>query len=385
MDLYYPIDGPAAPPVVILPSGATGGPQHHAGHASHLASWGFAAAVVHNVPFEDGIDGRVNGARASAALDTMMEADAVRGRLTDRAAVVGTHFNGMSALSASVLDPRFKAVVGLHPALYPYGSDAPDATVPTLILGGNIEGGIKCTYGVTWKVMYLSTGSPHKAEFLFPDARPADFQEPAWDSPSNSCGRPRLEPFPWIRGMLTAWLKYYVQGETEYYEVLYGAGGQPLLPYESSDSIADNAPLGLNASTTGHDGAEITWRSPYTDTTALRDLAIYVSQSGGQFVELDVVPLGTTRYVATGLHRGSEYRYTLAYRDQAGRVFQTADPVSVVGGGPTPTPSATPPPTAMPTPTSTLTPTPTDTPAPNPTATESPLGSRAYLPRIEAP
>ncbi len=389
IDLYYPASGPPAPPVLILPSGLTGGPENHVGHGEHLASWGYAAAVVHQVPFADGVDAFENADRASAALDAVISAPELAGRLVDRAAIVGTHYNGMSAINAAVRDERFRAVVGLHPAMFPYGSEAELLTVPTLVLGGNIEGGILCTYGTTWKVLYNATGSPHKAEFLFPYARPSDFQDPPWDGENNLCGEPRSEPFPWIPGLMTAWLEYYIRGDTDYYHVLYGARGSPSLPREVSDSIADNAPQLLDATTQGSDSAILTWRSPYTDTAALAGFVLSISRGGGTFGAAAELPLGSTSFLATGLEPGIEYRFSLAYRDRVGREFQSAGPVAIVGGAATPTPSHTARPTSSPFPTPTSSPTSTDlplpSPSPSPTATDVIQRSTVYLPKLSVP
>ncbi len=382
LDLYYPTDGSPAPVVVLLPAGTTGGPEHHVGHGEHLASWGYAVAVVHGASVLDGTDIAPNAERASAALDAVRTSDLLAGRLSDRTAIVGAHFNGSSALLATVRDPRFNAYIGLHPALFPFGSSgAGDTKVPALILGGNIEGGIMCVLGKTWQTLYFDTASAHKSVYLFPDARPSDFQEPPYEGPFNFCGRPGDKPIPWIKGLMTAWLEYYVRGDTAQYNALYKAGGVPSLPDGTSDSIADNHPQRLQVSPFGADGAQLTWRTSITDTTALAGYHLFRSRAGEAFTALAQLSLDTDLHQDSGLEKDVTYRYTMSYRDTAGHAFQTAEPVELEGGAPTPTPTRTRRPTDTPRPTRTPTPTQTQTPTTTLTPTVVPTVP-AYLPLV---
>ncbi len=381
LDLYYPASGDASPVVVLLPSGSTGGPEHHSAHGEHLASWGYAVAVVHGVPFIDVTDIELNAARASAALDAVLASPLLAGKVTNRAAIVGTHFNGSSATTAAVRDSRFQAVVGLHPAVFVFGSSAAaELRVPLLVLGGNVEGGLLCPYGKTWQQLYSGARSVHRTEYLFPDARPSDFQEPPYSGSFNFCGNPRDEPFPWIRGLMTAWLQYYLKGEASFYDSLYGGKGAPSLPPETTDSVADNYPQDLAVVPESADSAQVTWRQVFTDTTVLSGLDLMRARDGGGFSKIEDLPLDASEYLDSGLEQAVTYSYTVAYRDKSGNAFQTAEPVSLEAGAPTPTPTRTRRPTNTPRPTRTATSTATEIPPPTATPTEPTISPQVFLP-----
>lgn len=387
VDVYYPSSGPAGAVVILLPGGLPSEPAHHAGHGQHLASHGFVVGVVHDADTFSSADVAPNARRAGAALDGLRAAPELAGRLTDRAAVVGAHYNGTSALVAAASDARFRAVVGLHPSTFgPGGGGSAGVGVPYLALGGNVENGLLCPYGTTWLETFQRAASIHRSGYLFAAARPADFQDPAPSELFDFCGQPRATPFLWIKGLMTAWLAYYVHGDLTAAAWLYTAEAGPSKPADVSDSQAFNAPRRLLAVTAGEDGlnGQVSWDEPDSDATTLRDVALRRAVSEGPFVDRAVVPLGTASHGDEGLTAGTTYRYTAAFRDRGGRVFQTAAPAGLVAGAPTPTPSATPRPTQTPGPTATptlyLSPTPsatrTATSTRTPTLTRTPTQTR---------
>ncbi len=369
IDLYAPTAPGRWPVVILLPSGSSGGPENHVGHGEHLASWGYVVAVPRGLGFVAPSDAGDNAARAVAVLDAVLASE--REHTTDRIAIVGTHFNGASAMRATLLDVRFKAIVGLHPDLMPFtASGSRSLRVPYLILGGSVEGGILCPFSQAWMELYFNSGSAHKSAYYFNEAHPGDFQEPPYEDLGDFCGRPRATPFPWIRGLMTAWLEYYLKGNTAFFDVLYRPGGLPRPAAETSDSEAINAPQGLTAAPLGNDGVQLRWSEVISDTTVLHSYRLFRSEAGSSYHSLADVPLTQTEYQDLGVSAGVSYGYTVAYLDRAGNVFQTAEPVTVQGGAPTFTPTASASPTRTPRPTA------TETPLRSPTATRTATASR---------
>lgn len=375
VDVYYPTTGPAGPAVMILPSGLTGEPEHHAGHGRHLASHGYVAGVVHDMEIGGQEDVLPNAWRTRDALDALQAAPALAGRLTQQAAVVGTHFNGLSALRAAADDARFDAVVGLHTTTFTVGGGgAGRVTVPYLDLGGNVENGLLCPYNTTWTETYDAAGSIHRTLALLADAHPVDFLDPPSSDPFDLCGAPRAQPFVWIIGLTTAWLDYYVRGDMAAYSWLYDEDAGPLEPTDVTSAEAANAPRNLLAFTSGDDGltAHVGWRLLVPDSAALAQVAVFRAEGDGPFERIAALPLATAGYDDPGRAPGVTYRYSAAYLDRAGRQFQTAQPRSLVAGAPTPTASLTPSPTHTVGPTSTRGP----TTIPSATHTRSPTNTR---------
>jgi hypothetical protein len=231
--------------------------------------------------------------------------------------------------------------------------------------------------------MYFATKGVHRSVYLFPRARPADFTEPAWDGLTNFCGKPRETPFPWVKGLMTAWFEYYVKGDLKSYSVLYGQGGQPTLPNETSDSIAHNSPQDLAAYVVGDDGVRLAWRDVFTDTTVIKDQVVLMAREKEAFWQVAEVPLDQSSYRVDGLEESVTYRFSVAYRDHAGKTFQRAEPVELAGGQSTPTPTATRQPIHTPTADVTAQPTETNGPEETPTPTETRFTAAAYIPHAE--
>lgn len=375
-DLTWPTAGPPGPIVVILPSGSMGGAANHVGHAEHLASWGFVVAVVRDGLIDDASGFARVGHRAVLALDAVRAASQVAGRFTDRAAVVGAHFGGTGALAAALEDARFNAVVSLHASTFGPGQGRYEIGVPYLGLGGVSEGGFFCPLGQSWDDVYFGSGVVHKAGMMFPDASPLDFQEPPYRDGGLLCGNPSGQPITAIRGLMTAWLQYYLRGDASYYANLYGPEGAPLKPGNVSDSRNENAPRRLTAVPTAGGGAELTWAQDFTDATVIQSYVVSRAEGAGAFRPVATVPLAQTTFVDPTLVGGTAYRYTVAFRDKAGNLFKASEPVSIFGGAPTVTPTATPTATRTPSPTRTA----TVPVTPSATRTASPTRTPSYTP-----
>jgi hypothetical protein len=261
---------------------------------------------------------------------------------------MGTHLNGVTALRLSESDARIDTVVGLHPAAILFGGANASATWdPTLILAGSESGdGLLCAAGNTYIQIWASAGSPQSAAFVFDGAAPANFQDPPYEDALGICPSPSPKPFPWIKGLYTAWLSYYLAGEPANVPRIYTDAGDAVEAPDTQDVSARTAPRGLAALPADADGARLTWEARITDTTALQDTRVLRGEGeAGPLVEVASLPLGTAEYADGGLGAGVTYRYSLQYRDRFGRTFQTAEPVSVVGGAPTATGTRTPRPT----------------------------------------
>jgi hypothetical protein len=331
VDVYFAPSGPAGPAVVILPGADA---KNHAGHATHLASWGYVAGIVEGAGVVDPTDISPSAASAQAALTALRTAPGLAGHVNNRAAVVGGIFNGLSAMEAATDDPRFNAVVGLHPATFPFGSgDFGALRQPYLAMGGITEGGFLCPYG-PWSDPYKGAHAAQQEAFEFGTAHPSDFLSPSPSGGFDFCGAARATPFVWISGLMTAWLNYYLRGDMAAYSWLYTAGGGPTQPVDVTDSLADNAPQQLLALTSGAAGldAQVSWRQVITDTTALESMEVYRAVANGPFSRVAAVPLASAVYVDPGLTAGTTYHYSAAYRDHAGHLFQTAEPKSLVAG-----------------------------------------------------
>ncbi len=186
---------------------------------------------------------------------------------------------------------------------------------------------------------------------------------------------------------MTAWLDYYLRGDMTAYDWLYGPNGAPLKPLDVTDSQGRSAPQRLAAVSAGDDGltGRLSWAETITDTTAIEAVDVLRAVADGPFARVASVPLARSAHDDPGLIAGTSYRYTAAYRDRVGRVFQTAEPRVLVAGAATLTPSATARPsntpgpsptrTTAPTVTSTLTRTPTPSPSPTRTSTGQPTPS----------
>lgn len=389
LDLTWPTSGPPGPALILIPSGALGDAEHHVGQAEHLASWGMSVGVLKGFLIQEPGDIVAIAGRASRALDAMSAAPELAGRLDGRAAVVGLHYGAASALQAAVDDPRFRAVVAMHGAVFPLQSTRYAIRVPYLAMGGRAEGGIICPLPNTWPLLYSGSGETHKALYDFAGASAFDFQDPPFADAGFLCGNPSPSPPAWIKGLLTAWLQYYVQGDTSAYPWLYAAEGVAQAPAGVTESEAANALLDLSAEAMGQAGAQLRWRQGITDTRTLERIQVLRGEEGGALRELAELPLDAAGWADSGLAAGRRYHYQIRYRDRAEQRFQLSEAVELVGGAPTPTPippSPTPTPTRTPrpsnTPRPTLTPAPA-TPTPTATAEASPTPEPgAYLPAL---
>jgi hypothetical protein len=379
LDAYFPASGPAGPAVVLLPSSiGGGGPENHAGHGQHLASHGYVVGVVHDADILDPSDVGPNAAKAEAALDTLTSAPQLAGKVNGEAAIVGVHYNGSAAIYAGATDHRFHAIVGLYPGTFsPGGAGAGSLEIPYLVLGGNVANGLFCPLGTTWYQTFSNAGSIHTSGYLFAEAHPADFTDPPYTG-DVFCGAPRAEPFTWIKGLMTAWLDYYLRGDLASYNWLYTGNGMPSKPADVTDSDARNAPQQLMAFTAGDDGltAHLSWYPFANPMPPLEAVEIYRAEGEGPFSRIAALPYGTALYDDPARAAGTTYRYSAAYRDRGSHVFQTATPVAVVAGAPTPTASNTPRPTNTAGPTRTPGPTYTSTPSRTATLTRTPTSTR---------
>jgi len=112
--------------------------------------------------------------------------------------------------------PRFPAALQVENAVAVF--DETFRTNLSEAIGGERWSGIRRRYLIYPQLAGAYTVPPIEVGVVYalPNARPSDFQEPPYDGSFNFCGRPRKTPYPWIRGLMTAWLEYYLRGLLNY-------------------------------------------------------------------------------------------------------------------------------------------------------------------------
>lgn len=211
--------------------GLSNGAADNQGNGEHLASWGYVVAIP---ILPDDAEERVQVLSAvldyleAATLDSASPLYQMIDR--ERMSVVGYSLGGATALAISARESRIKTVVALDPVYHEGGfsgegdpvwdpeAEAPSITVPVGILGAPADA---CNAESDYLEIYNLIGATHKAIFHIIGANHCAFADPG----PGFCicgGESGPEITQLSQKYMTAWLNYYLQLKTGYYDYLYG-------------------------------------------------------------------------------------------------------------------------------------------------------------------
>lgn len=322
--------------------GLTNGARDNAGNGEHLASWGYVVAIP---VLPDDVEGRIADMQAVMSyLET--ESDTPGSFLyqkadTERLAVVGHSFGGATILALAARDARVKAAVALDPVYHQGGPgegeepviwdpaiEGPDIAIPTCILGAPAS---NCNSEADYAEIYPFVGATHKASFLIAGASHCDFMDPGHWACSLVCeGTTDPARTQLVQKYTTAWLNYYLQLNTDYYDYLYGTEADADVTAGHIERQVATAPRGLTA-TGASDAIRLAWELYAHPIVA--GYNIYRRLPGESYTDAAYAQVGRTGvYSDTGVLEGQVYSYTLRSRDPAGNLHQAADEVSAVVG-----------------------------------------------------
>lgn len=213
---------PFAPrPVVLVVHGYSASGLDYAWIAEHLASRGFAAALVQmKSSYEPNFE--VWATQATAAIDALARANAnpwsgLFGELDlTRVAVVGHSYGGTTAIATAARDARVKVVAALEPgAVQAYKpvllARAAQVKVPLLVLGGELD--TICPPAAQCVPIYqAATGTSTKLYVEVAKADHLGFLN-FWFGPQSY--RPFLETHTIASRYFTAWLETHLLGKAD--------------------------------------------------------------------------------------------------------------------------------------------------------------------------
>jgi len=335
-DIYYPsldggLDPRSAPyPALVFAHGFLAMPSMYAGNGQHLASWGYVVAIP------DFPDEHVE-VRASDVghLFSFLQAQNTDGSSrffeqidTERFGVVGHSLGGLTTLMVAARDARVKAAVALDPVRPPdvwweggwdYRAEAPAIDAPLAVIGAPAQ---RCNLFANYRSMYAAAGSDHRTQYVLVDGSHCDYMDtaitPFIRGCNGVCGRAFSgERLRLSEGYTAAWFNYYLQGDTQSYDYLFGSGMRADARAGNIVPAIDTAPRDLKAETAGH-GVHLTW-SVY-DNPLVSGYHIYRSESEGQFGAQPLASAGRLgTYDDASIVPGRTYYYALASYDPAGQ------------------------------------------------------------------
>jgi len=218
--LYFPANRGTDFGGVAIAPGFTEEQENIAWWGNHLASYGFAVLVLDTNSPRD--DPQIRAAALLAALEIIRGEGArsgspIRGKILDEHMAVMGHSmgGGGTLLLANEHSEQIKAAIPFTPWL-PAG-DFGEVAVPTLVLAGEIDR-IAAAADHAW---------PHYQSL--PDSIPRMYVEIAGgnhfvanSTTENERLNPNIDAHDLVGALGVAWLKYFVDGDEDYRDLIYG-------------------------------------------------------------------------------------------------------------------------------------------------------------------
>ena len=284
---------------------------------------------------------------------------------TSRFGLLGHSLGGLTTLMVAARDPRVQVAVALDPVNPPeqmatpwdYAAEASQISAPLAVIGAPSQ---LCNSSANYNSMYPVVGSDHKALWVLPMQPSVDFQLRWRDAMLLLLGGSTCGPHRGWR-YTTAWLNYYLRGQTEYFSYLYGEDAEADIQANLVTRDAHTAPLDVAA--VGQPNAIlVSWGLPSYFVIAGYNL--YRSTQSGEYSSVPIAAVGrVSSHRDLDVTGGTRYYYVVLSRDASGNEHQSSVEVSAVPTAATPTATATMTVTATPTntPSMTVTPSPTTT------------------------
>ncbi len=394
-DVHYPSAGdeidPANAPyaTLVFARGFLSSSGNYAGNGHHLASWGYIVLVA-DFPSED-IEARADDVQY---LLSYLEAENTEptsifyNRIdTSRFGVLGHSLGGLTTLMVAARDPRVQVAVALDPVNPPeqmntpwdYAAEAPQISAPLAVIGAPSQG---CNSSANYNSMYPVVGSDHKTLWVLDGGNHCDFVDFPPSLVRTACytlcallggGQYSAERVQLARRYTTAWLNYYLRGQTEYFSYLYGADAEADIQSNLVTRNSQTAPQDVVAE--GQPGAVlVSWTLPTYPIIA--GYNIYRSTQSGEYPGVPIAAGRVSSYEDLDVVGGTRYYYVVRSRDAAGNEHQPSGEVNAA-----PMDDATPTATATVTPTTTVTTTPTvtATSTATPSVTITPSATTTWL------
>jgi pimeloyl-ACP methyl ester carboxylesterase len=350
-DLYHPaldeaLDPRGAPyPALVFAHGFLAWPLVHTGNGRHLASWGYVVAIL-DFPDEHTELRASDTGHLFSSLEVLNADEGSRFfEQIDarRFGLVGHSLGGLTTLMVAARDVRVKAAVALDPVRPPsvwrkgswdYRTEAPGLTAPLAVIAAPAH---RCNLFAAYRKLYAAVGSGHKAQYVLPHGSHCDYMDvPSSrrfivDTCSRLCGRPFSEErMCLIERYTAAWFNYYLKGDTEGYDHIFGSRFSADAEAERIVAEIDTAPGGFKAEVAGSE-VHLTWN--VYDVPPVAGYHIYRRETEGQFGEQPLASVGRlgTYRDATAV-RGHTYFYALASYDPAGQEHgrSFAGPVTIL-------------------------------------------------------
>jgi predicted dienelactone hydrolase len=402
--IYYPASGDAIDPAgapyaaIVFAHGFMASPSSYPGNADHLASWGYIVALP-DLP-ENDTEVRQSDARHMFSYLERANSDVASplyGMINPaRLGVTGHSLGGLTAMILAARDPRVRAAVALDPTNahsiigaepWDYAAEAPNTTAPLLVLGAPSQ---LCNAEAGYNAMYDSVGSVHRTKLVIAGASHCDFMDTDSQLHIFGCnlfcgGSYATARVTLVERYTTAWFNYYLRGQTEYYDYLYGGAAQEdVSAGRISERSVRSAPRNVSAAP---EGAAIRIRWTPADYAVIAGYNVYRATQSGQSPASPYAQIGHEgSYLDTAVTAGQRYYYTVRSRDAAGHAHAASEEVSAVASGveppatDVPQATATTAPQATPTSTTTSQATVTTTPQATPTSTTTPQATPPSTP-----
>jgi predicted dienelactone hydrolase len=361
--IYYPSSGgqvasSGAPyAALVFAHGSFASPSYYYGNGKHLASWGYIVAMP-DFPSETAEDRATDVQYLLSYLEAenANPASMFYGRIAvKQLGVVGHSLGGATTLMVAARDSRIKAAVALDPGILPsaldtpwdYQQEAPMINAPTAVLASPPS---TCIGTTGCDDMYPSVGSDHKANWVITNGSHCDFMDTDDILVRLACyslyGQQYSQERVWLgERYTTAWLNYYLRGQSQYFTYLYGEDAQADIQANRVTRAAQTAPQGVAA--LGQPGAIIV-RWDFPAYSVIAGYNIYRGLQSGAYPSAPIASVGrVSSYLDQDTSGGNRFYYVVRSRDADGNEHQPSSEVSAVPADVvTATPTASPSPTA---------------------------------------
>ncbi len=258
--VYYPADGAAPAPTVIVMHGYLRNGSFHREMASTFASRGFVAIVPDMPCGVGGCDHDANAAQLAALFDwAIAEAGDAGSPISglidaERLGLVGHSWGGLAVHLATALDDRVRAVVLLDPN--DDGGVAVDAAPSVAVPNAHLYAAVAGACNAAWEpdTIFGLTSAP-KLRATIARSGHCDPEEPGDSLCAFGCGAGDSSTTPFFRRYTVAWMACFLAGDATMADWIGGASFE--------DDVTDGVLEGV--STEGLDAVPCTGPTPRAD------------------------------------------------------------------------------------------------------------------------